>query len=807
LSGPAPVLVLGVGNPSRGDDALGPRFVEALARALADEIASGALELATDFQLQPEHALDLVGRTQVVFVDASVDAPPPFRFGAVTATSAGATMSHALAPGAVLETYRRVYGAPPPAAVLAIRGERFELGAPLTPRAAGHLAAALRFFLDALAPGADPTARRRRRIEVEGEVGGVGLRAWIVGAARGLGLVGTVGHTRGGLAIDATGPARALDALLAALPSHAVLDAARVHDLPLGEAAGDGFAIVDGAPGGDGPIGHGLAPDLALCAACAADVTRAGDRHRGYAFTSCAACGPRLAIATALPYDRGATTMARFAPCDACAAASADPHARRFGTQLAACPACGPRLALVGRDGAVLDDGGDPLAAAATRLVAGERLAVQGAGGFAVVSDATRAAAGGARRAPPARTDAPPVVLVATLEDAAALVELEDAGRAALATSGRPIVVAPVRAGTAPAALAGRPELGVVLPHSALEHLLVAAVARPLAIDVARVDGGPAVIDRDDALARLGPQVDALLVSELTSARAVEPSLVRQQPAAPGGLRVVRRSRGFAPRPLRLAAPAPQPILAVGGQDRACACVVIEDRAYLTPHLGAIATAAAAATWQRAVEDLEALLGVVAPVVAHDPDGADPTTRYALARAAARRFAVAARRGPRPGRGRRAPPRRAGDRRGRRGRRRRARAGRRPALAPRRDHRRASHRRRRRPRQHPRRGGHRPRRRPRPAPRRPVGPAPRGARPRGRAARAPRRPRRHGPRGPGVVGVPRPRPGLVRRPHADRRSDRPAALSARLTAASAARRARSPPGRPVRPRAPPAGRR
>lgn len=633
MSAPAPVLVLGVGNPSRGDDALGPRFVEALARALADEIASGALELATDFQLQPEHALDLVGRTQVVFVDASVDAPPPFRYGAVTATSAGATMSHALAPGAVLETFRRVYGPPPPAAVLAIRGERFELGAPLTPRAAGHLAAALRFFLDALAPGADPTARRRRRIEVEGEVGGVGLRPWIVGAARARGLVGTVGHTRGGLAIDATGPARALDALLAALPSRAVLDAVRVHDRPLGEAAGDGFAIQGSAPGGDGPIGHGLAPDLALCAACAADVTRAGDRHRGYAFTSCAACGPRLAIATALPYDRGATTMARFAPCDACAAASADPHARRFGTQLAACPACGPRLWLVGRDGAVLDDGGDPLAAAATRLVAGELLAVQGAGGFAVVSDATRAAAGAARRAPP-------VVLVATLEDAAALVELEDAGRAALATSGRPIVVAPVRAGTAPAALAGQPELGVVLPHSALEHLVVAAVARPLAIDVALVDGGPALIDRDDALARLGPQVDALLVSELASARAVEPSLVRQQPAAPGGLRVVRRSRGFAPRPLRLAAPAPQPILAVGGQDRACACVVVGDRAYLTPHLGAITTAAAAAAWQRAVEDLEALLGVVAPIVAHDLDSADRTARYALARAAARRFAV-----------------------------------------------------------------------------------------------------------------------------------------------------------------------
>ena len=79
----APLLVLGVGNPSRGDDALGPLFIERLAGALATHVASGAVELLTDYQLSIEHALDLAGRSRVVFVDASVRAAPPFELGRI----------------------------------------------------------------------------------------------------------------------------------------------------------------------------------------------------------------------------------------------------------------------------------------------------------------------------------------------------------------------------------------------------------------------------------------------------------------------------------------------------------------------------------------------------------------------------------------------------------------------------------------------------------------------------------------------------------------------------------------------------
>jgi hydrogenase maturation protease len=139
----APQLVIGIGNPSRGDDAIGPRFLERAAEELGPWLASGELELQTDFQLQPEHAVDLRGRRRVVFVDASVSAPVPFSFERVEARRDESWSSHAMSPEAVLDAYRASFGAPPEAFVLAIRGERFELGDPLTAPAVANLEAAL----------------------------------------------------------------------------------------------------------------------------------------------------------------------------------------------------------------------------------------------------------------------------------------------------------------------------------------------------------------------------------------------------------------------------------------------------------------------------------------------------------------------------------------------------------------------------------------------------------------------------------------------------------------------------------------
>ena len=140
----APTLVFGWGNPSRGDDALGPLFVEHFSALARRHPEWGDVECLTDFQLQVEHALDLQGRRRVLFVDASHDAPPPFALSRVEAARDDSFTTHAMSPQAVLKVFSDIDdGEPPPAWLLAIRGERYELGQPLTSAATDNLSAAL----------------------------------------------------------------------------------------------------------------------------------------------------------------------------------------------------------------------------------------------------------------------------------------------------------------------------------------------------------------------------------------------------------------------------------------------------------------------------------------------------------------------------------------------------------------------------------------------------------------------------------------------------------------------------------------
>jgi hydrogenase maturation protease len=135
---PAPVLVLAVGNPSRGDDALGP----ALAARL-EAMALPGVEVITEFQLQVENALDLVGRERVIFLDAGTGMTAPYELRRVLPAPEFLHTSHALPPEAVLATYQRVTGGPAPESwVLCVRGESFGLGEPLGPAASSHLEAA-----------------------------------------------------------------------------------------------------------------------------------------------------------------------------------------------------------------------------------------------------------------------------------------------------------------------------------------------------------------------------------------------------------------------------------------------------------------------------------------------------------------------------------------------------------------------------------------------------------------------------------------------------------------------------------------
>jgi hydrogenase maturation protease len=143
----APRLVLGIGNPSRGDDAIGPLAIERLQR-----LDLPGIELLTDFQLQVEHALDLIGRREVVFIDAAASGAEPYSFCAVQPAADASATTHALSPAAVLAALLRISEEPPPPAfVLAVRGYDFELGTALSETAARNLDAAMEMLVSRLA--------------------------------------------------------------------------------------------------------------------------------------------------------------------------------------------------------------------------------------------------------------------------------------------------------------------------------------------------------------------------------------------------------------------------------------------------------------------------------------------------------------------------------------------------------------------------------------------------------------------------------------------------------------------------------
>jgi hydrogenase maturation protein HypF len=473
--------------------------------------------------------------------------------------------------------------------------------------------------------------RRRLRLEVSGVVQGVGFRPFLFRAAEALGLRGWIRNDPAGVTLELEGPAPAIRQFLARLrsspPPRALIGEIRESWLP--PAGLEGLAIV--ASDGAGERLTAVLPDLATCHACLVDVgldsegTRregdvAPDRRRGYAFTNCTDCGPRFSIIRALPYDRPNTTMAAFTLCAACRVEYDNPRDRRFHAQPTACPACGPRLTWIGGGGHALAVDAtlpaDPLDAAMSAIRRGEIVAVKGLGGFHLVVDATSEAAVQRLRERKQRATRPLAIMVTGLPMAQALCEVPDAAATLLASPEAPIVLlrrrspSPVASGVAP----GNPYLGVMLPYTPLHHLLLRALGAPVVATSGNLSDEPICIDEAEARDRLGGIAHGFLVHDRPIERPVDDSVVQW---VDGVGRPVRRSRGYAPLPIGLSAPAP-PILAVGAHLKNTVGVARGSDVFLSQHIGDLDSPAARDRFQRTVVDLLGLLEVAPLVTAHD---------------------------------------------------------------------------------------------------------------------------------------------------------------------------------------------
>ncbi|NLF01726.1 MAG: carbamoyltransferase HypF, partial [Anaerolineales bacterium] len=493
------------------------------------------------------------------------------------------------------------------------------------------------------------TVIEAKRVSVRGVVQGVGFRPFVYRLAHDHGLMGWVLNHSGGVDLEVEGPSEALDAFVRELETEAP-PLARIERIEVTDVPPDGYRTFE--------IRHSvseagryqlISPDVATCPDCLSELFDPADRRYRYPFTNCTNCGPRFTIIEDIPYDRPLTTMRSFAMCPVCQAEYDNPLNRRFHAQPNACPVCGPRVWLQlsshpFTDQAVLPtvaETDDAIAQAAQFLRAGAILAIKGLGGFHLACDATDAEAVRRLRERKMRPGKPLAVMMAMLDEVRRHCQVSEEEEQLLTSSQCPIVLLPWRPESeiAPLVAPGNRYLGVMLPYTPLHHVLLRDVGRPLVMTSGNLSEEPIAGENDEALRRLSHLADAFLLHNRDISARYDDSVWFVPVVSRGGERrealpqPIRRSRGYAPYPIKLPFSARQ-ILACGPELKNTFCLTRDEYAFVSQHIGDLENLETLEHYERTVKLFQHLFRVQPEAIAHDLHPDYMATRYAQAEAA-----------------------------------------------------------------------------------------------------------------------------------------------------------------------------
>lgn len=467
---------------------------------------------------------------------------------------------------------------------------------------------------------------QRRKLSIEGLVQGVGFRPFVFVLAERLGLNGHVLNNSRGVEIEIEADSPVLDAfsraLVEELPPLAHISRLKEEQIPVTGEVGFGIQKSEAGESRKAQI----TPDAHVCPDCLDELFDPSDRRFKYPFINCTNCGPRYTIVQDIPYDRSKTTMADFPMCPICQAEYDDPKDRRFHAQPNACPDCGPSLTFYNERWEPQSDI-DPLDETIRRLREGQILAIKGLGGYHLAVDATRTEAVEELRRRKARDEKPFALMVAELDAARAIAEIDDQEAELLQRVQRPIVLLKKRPGN-PVCDAVAPRngyFGVMLPGTPLHYLLLRAGFTALVMTSGNLSDEPIAYGDEDAGNRLQGIADGFLAHNRQVHIRTDDSIVREMNGRP---LVLRRSRGYVPRAVYLPEAYP-PVLAVGAELKNTVCLTQDDRAFLSHHIGDLKNAETIQSFEGAIDHLKSILEVEPAAVAYDlhPDYA--SSRFA----------------------------------------------------------------------------------------------------------------------------------------------------------------------------------
>jgi hydrogenase maturation protein HypF len=428
---------------------------------------------------------------------------------------------------------------------------------------------------------------KRARYLFTGIVQGVGFRPFIYRLAVRQRLTGFVQNRPDGVLVEVEGTQPAIDSFFSSvgkeLPPLANITGVISSEITV---TGDNeFQIIVSDRVGKGDV-H-ITPDFAVCADCLKELFDPADRRFRYPFINCTNCGPRLTIINDIPYDRVNTSMACFPLCPQCRAEYKNPANRRFHAEPNACPVCGPQLELWdAEEKIILCD--YPLGKAIEMIAAGNVLAIKGLGGFHLCVDATNDEAVKKLRSRKYREEKPLAIMVRDIEQARLIAEVNDEEKALLLSVRSPIVLlkkkknAQISTFVAP----NVPNLGIMLPYAPLHYLLLENKFLALIMTSANQVDEPICISNREAQGRLKGIADYFLMHNRDILVRCDDSIAF---VTSGGPQLMRRSRGYVPQPLILKESFPV-VLALGPQLKTTQCILKDNFAFLSPHIGDMET-------------------------------------------------------------------------------------------------------------------------------------------------------------------------------------------------------------------------
>jgi hydrogenase maturation protein HypF len=429
-------------------------------------------------------------------------------------------------------------------------------------------------------------------ILVKGIVQGVGFRPFVYRLATENGLCGFV-QNRGdaGVRIEAEGERPQLEKFVNELKTRKP-PFAEIRNLIVTyqdrETGCSNFEIKESFKGGN-EKGSTIPPDISTCGECLAEMGDRKDTRYRYFFITCTNCGPRYTTIRSLPYDRVNTSMDEFKMCPSCEIEYSSPADRRFHAQTNACPRCGPRLTITNNMGKRIAST-DPTADAGRLLDEGCILAIKGNGGFHLVCPTTKPKPLSRLRAAKERRTKPFAIMARDLRTTRSFAEVNDFETELLESYAKPIVLLKKSANYSLSELVspGLHTVGVMLPYSGLHHLLFDSTREPaLVMTSANPPNEPIIIEDDVALKQLGNVVDYFLFHNRCIEQRCDDTVVR---AVGQNKSFIRRSRGYAPAPLALKTACSRDILGLGAELNATCCVLVNQQAFLSQHIGDVET-------------------------------------------------------------------------------------------------------------------------------------------------------------------------------------------------------------------------